>query len=87
MLRAKSRSAWENLPRRSLPVPLELGVSSESVVVVGDDLESDVLGAMDQGLKGVLVRTGKFSQCLLNESDRKPDAVIDSIADLSDLLN
>ena len=30
------------------------------VVMVGDDVISDVGGALDAGLRGVLVRTGKF---------------------------
>ena len=64
----------------------DLGLSAREVAVVGDDLESDVLGAMDHGMKGVLVRTGKFSADLLEHSGQKPDAVIDSIADLPDLL-
>jgi len=64
----------------------ELGLEPSDVAVVGDDLESDVLGAIDHGMRGILVRTGKFSANLLNASERKPDAVIDSIADLPDLL-
>ncbi|MEM0965519.1 MAG: HAD-IIA family hydrolase [Verrucomicrobiota bacterium] len=64
----------------------QLGVPREKVAVVGDDLESDVLGAMDCGLKGVLVRTGKFAEAQLMDSSRKPDAVLDSIAALPDLL-
>ncbi len=63
-----------------------LGVPTEAVAVVGDDLESDVLGAMDHGLTGVLVRTGKFSREQLERSERKPDAVIESIADLPGIL-
>lgn len=63
-----------------------LELPASEVAVVGDDLESDVLGAMDHGLKGVLVRTGKFSAGILENSGQKPDAVIDSIADLPDLL-
>lgn len=29
--------------------------------MVGDDVESDVIGALDAGLQAALVRTGKFS--------------------------
>ena len=36
----------------------ELGV--QRAVMVGDDLEADVAGAMATGLAGVLVRTGKY---------------------------
>jgi phospholysine phosphohistidine inorganic pyrophosphate phosphatase len=51
------------------------------VVMVGDDLRTDVEGAQRTGLAGVLVRTGKFTPADL-EGDIRPDAVLDSIADL-----
>ena len=63
-----------------------LGVPPERALMVGDDLVNDVLGASVAGLTGVLVRTGKF-----RPSDVEPDRqdavrVIDSIADLPELL-
>jgi phospholysine phosphohistidine inorganic pyrophosphate phosphatase len=58
-----------------------LGVAAEGVVMVGDDVRTDVDGAHRAGLTGVLVRTGKFSPSDL-DGDVTPDAVIDSIADL-----
>ena len=64
----------------------ELGVPADSVAVVGDDLESDVLGAMRHGMIGVLVQTGKYNREQLELSAEKPDAVIESIAALPELL-
>ena len=58
-----------------------LGVPADQVVMIGDDLHTDVEGAQLAGLKGVLVRTGKFSASDLTGSVR-PDAVLDSVADL-----
>ncbi|PAW76993.1 MAG: hypothetical protein B9S32_12885 [Verrucomicrobia bacterium Tous-C9LFEB] len=55
-------------------------------VMIGDDLESDALGAQACGLRGVLVRTGKFRAEQLAVSGKKPDFVLDSIADLPRLL-
>ena len=63
-----------------------LGVSAERTAMVGDDLESDVIGAQDAGLIGVLVRSGKFRQDVLDRSDRKPDITIDSITRVQDLV-
>jgi ribonucleotide monophosphatase NagD (HAD superfamily) len=63
-----------------------LGVSAERTAMVGDDLESDVVGAQDAGLIGVLVRTGKFRQDVLERSERKPDVVVDSIAGVQELV-
>ncbi len=58
-----------------------LGVAPGDAAMVGDDVRTDVGGAQDAGLTGVLVRTGKFSPADL-DGDVTPDAVIDSIADL-----
>jgi phospholysine phosphohistidine inorganic pyrophosphate phosphatase len=59
----------------------ELGVDPGQVVMVGDDVVTDVAGAQRAGLTGVLVRTGKFSESDL-DGDVCPDAVLDSVADL-----
>jgi len=37
-----------------------LDLPPQDVVMVGDDAEMDVRGALDAGLRGVLVRTGKY---------------------------
>jgi len=59
----------------------DLGVPSAQVAMIGDDIEVDVGGAQRAGLKGILVRTGKFQEADL-QSGIEPDGVIDSIADL-----
>jgi ribonucleotide monophosphatase NagD (HAD superfamily) len=53
---------------------------------VGDDLEADVGGAQAAGMKGILVRTGKFREGDLEASPVRPDAVVASLADLPALL-
>ena len=58
-----------------------LGLEAGEVVMVGDDIHADVEGAQRAGLAGVLVRTGKFAASDLEGSVR-PDAVLDSVADL-----
>ena len=59
----------------------KLGTTAAETVMVGDDIWSDVAGAQAAGLAGVLVRTGKFRPANL-EGDLRPDAVLDSVADL-----
>ncbi len=59
----------------------DLDVPVDQVVMVGDDVRSDVEGAQLAGLTGILVRTGKFSPSDLT-GDVSPDGVLDSIADL-----
>jgi len=50
--------------------------------MVGDDYESDTVGAQRCGLKTVLVRTGKFRPDAVESSGVMPDAILSSIADV-----
>ncbi|WP_168701725.1 HAD-IIA family hydrolase [Gordonia paraffinivorans] len=68
-----------------------LGLEPNQVVMVGDDMHNDVLGAQASALIGVLVRTGKFREEALEALQRDefgpyPDHVIDSVADLPELM-
>jgi HAD superfamily hydrolase (TIGR01458 family) len=64
----------------------DLGVTAERAAMVGDDVEADVGGAIDAGLAGVLVRTGKYREDLAKASGIDPTATVDSIADVPELL-
>jgi phospholysine phosphohistidine inorganic pyrophosphate phosphatase len=57
----------------------------DKAVMIGDDVEADVGGAMAAGLPGILVRTGKYRQDAL-PAEVTPTAVADSIADVPGLL-
>jgi HAD superfamily hydrolase (TIGR01458 family) len=63
-----------------------LGAAPPEAAVLGDDLESDVAGAQAAGLRGILVRTGKFRPEDLERSAIRPDAVLGSLAELPSLL-
>ena len=66
--------------------PLDaLGRRPETALVVGDDLEADVGGGRAVGAATVLVRTGKGGDQGPGAAG-EPDAVVDSVADLPDLL-
>ena len=54
--------------------------------MVGDDVEADVGGAKAAGLRAILVRTGKFRERTLAAAEPKPDAVLDSIAEVPGFL-
>jgi phospholysine phosphohistidine inorganic pyrophosphate phosphatase len=58
-----------------------LGLPAAGVLMIGDDIEADVAGAQAAGLKGALVKTGKFRSSDL-EGGVKPDVTLDSIADM-----
>jgi HAD superfamily hydrolase (TIGR01458 family) len=63
-----------------------LGVEPSMALMVGDDLDSDVLGAQAVGIAGVLVRTGKYRPEWTSRGDTTPDHIIGSFADVPDLL-
>lgn len=65
----------------------QLGVEASDTAMIGDDLEADVGGALGAGLSGILVRTGKFREEKLADSEIEPTLVIDSIAELPGLLD
>jgi len=58
-----------------------LGASAEQAVMIGDDIVSDIGGAQDAGLRGLLVRTGKFRPQDL-QGEISPDGVLESVRDL-----
>ncbi len=63
-----------------------LGLEPGEVAMVGDDVISDVQGAMDTGMAGILVQTGKYTPAALAECRRPPTAVLPSIAALQEYL-
>jgi HAD superfamily hydrolase (TIGR01458 family) len=62
------------------------GSEADAAAMVGDDIETDVGGAVDAGLAGILVRTGKYRADAVAASGIKPTATVDSIADVPKLL-
>ncbi len=63
-----------------------VGVSPEEALMIGDDIDADVLGAQASGIRGVLVRTGKFRPGDLARSTGLPEHVVDSVGDVPGLL-
>ncbi len=64
----------------------QLGLPPHRVVMVGDDIENDVLAAQAVGISGVLVRTGKFRPEAVRAAAGHPDQVIDSFASIGDVV-
>lgn len=65
----------------------EMGVQAEAAAIIGDDIDSDVGGGQAAGLKGILVKTGKYRQAYAEASGIKPDLVLDSIRELPAALD
>ncbi|MCK9631136.1 MAG: TIGR01458 family HAD-type hydrolase [Methanoregula sp.] len=64
----------------------DMDLQPGEVAMIGDDIFTDVGGAQAAGITGILVRTGKFREDILQDSKVRPDAIIDSIARLQEIL-
>jgi HAD superfamily hydrolase (TIGR01458 family) len=64
----------------------DLGVAPGEAIMVGDDIEADIGGAQRAGLRAVQVTTGKFTPADLDHPSIRPQARIDALADLPDLI-
>lgn len=65
----------------------DLGVLPEDAAMIGDDIETDVHGAIALGMKGILVKTGKYREDRAKCSDTTPNMVLESLAKLSEHLS
>jgi HAD superfamily hydrolase (TIGR01458 family) len=78
LLAGKPSPAFFQAAVKSLGLPVHSG----EVVVIGDDVHSDVAGAQAAGYQGYLVQTGKFRPETLASSGVVPDRILPSIASL-----
>jgi len=63
-----------------------LDADAEMTWMVGDDIDVDIAGAQQHGMKTVLVRTGKFRPDAVEAGRVRPDAILSSIAHLPEWL-
>lgn len=87
----KATAVGKPAPEGFLAAANRLGADPDEMYMIGDDLNNDVLAAQVVGMAGVLVRTGKFRQATLDrwaadDFAMQPNFVIDSVADLPELL-
>lgn len=59
----------------------KLGCDASETIMIGDDIRGDIEGAQNSGIRGLLVRTGKFQPADLGQGI-KPFDLIESIAEL-----
>lgn len=60
----------------------ELGLTAAETVMVGDTMETDILGGVQMGYETVLVLTGGADLASFRRFAYQPDRVVNSIADL-----
>ena len=63
-----------------------LDADPELTWMVGDDVEGDIAGAQRYGLRTILVRTGKFRPDDVERAGVRPDAIVNSVANLPEWL-
>jgi NagD protein len=61
----------------------ELGLTTAETVVIGDTMETDILGGVQLGFKTILVLSGGTRRDDMWRFAYRPDKIVDSIADLS----
>jgi HAD superfamily hydrolase (TIGR01458 family) len=63
-----------------------IGCSPEETVMIGDDWKDDIEGAMAVGMKGILVKTGKYQPKDELKTLEPPTAVCDNLSQAVSLL-
>ena len=60
----------------------ELGMATSETIMIGDTMETDILGGVQMGYRTILVLTGSTKTDDLGRYAYQPDIIVDSIADL-----
>jgi NagD protein len=62
----------------------ELSMATSETIMIGDTMETDILGGVQMGYRTILVLTGTTKREDLANYAYQPDIIVDSIADLND---
>jgi HAD superfamily hydrolase (TIGR01458 family) len=63
-----------------------MGIAPENAIMIGDDAEFDVSAAIKAGLRGILVRTGKYTPGAEDGVDPRPHAVAADLLEAVELV-
>jgi NagD protein len=64
----------------------ELGLTTDETTMIGDTMETDILGGVQLGFHTVLVLSGSTQRGDLARYTYRPEVVVESVADLADFL-
>jgi NagD protein len=64
----------------------EMGLATDETVMIGDTMETDILGAVQLGYRSVLVLSGGTNESDLVRFAYRPDVVVPSLAELHEIL-
>ncbi len=65
----------------------ELGLTTDETTMIGDTMETDIIGGVQLGFHTVLVLSGGTSKEDLERYTYQPDIVVESLAEFADLLD
>lgn len=65
----------------------ELGLATAETTMIGDTMETDILGGVQLGFHTVLVLSGGTSRDDLSRYAYRPELVVESLAELADILD
>lgn len=61
----------------------KLKVHSEDTIMIGDRMDTDIIGGLEAGMQTCLVLSGVSSKESLSEFPYKPDYIYESIAEIN----
>jgi NagD protein len=64
----------------------ELGLTTDETTMIGDTMETDILGGVQLGFNTVLVLSGGTSREDLDRYAYRPEIVVDSLAELTEIM-
>src|SRR5690349_5995938 len=64
----------------------EIGLTTDGTTMIGDTMETDILGGVQLGFHTVLVLSGSTGREDLERYAYRPEIIVDSLAELADLL-
>ena len=65
----------------------ELGLTTDQTVMIGDTMETDILGGVQLGFRTVLVLSGGTSRTDLGRYAYRPDVVVEHLAEFAERLD
>jgi 5'-nucleotidase len=64
----------------------EIGMHNDETTIIGDTMETDILGGVQLGYHSVLVLSGGTRAEDLAKYSYRPDTVVESLAELAEML-
>src|SRR5205823_2632878 len=64
----------------------QLGLTTDETTIIGDSMETDILGGVQLGFHTILVLSGGTKREDLPHCAYRPEKVVDSVAELADFL-